>query len=198
MGKERILAGGQQQGGAVRGEDMQELTGQQKLFVHEYMVDLNALQACIRAGYSEKTAGTMSAKLMAKPHIKAAIDKQMAKRTKKTDISAERVLEEYAKIAFADIKDFLRYGTEKTVVGYTGDGQPVVEYRQVVDAKPSEEVDGTLINEVSIGKDGTFKFKLHDKKGALDMVGKHLGMFTDNININGNMVIFKGEDDLED
>lgn len=164
---------------------MQELTGQQKLFVHEYMVDMNALQACIRAGYSAKTATTMSAKLMVKPHIKAAIAKRMDKRTAKTDITAERVLQEYAKIAFADIKDFLRYGTEKTEVDRDDEGRPIYAYKQVVDAKPSEEIDGTLVNEVSIGKDGTFKFKLHDKKGALDSVAKHLGMFVDKTEVSG-------------
>jgi len=99
--------------------------------------------------------------------------------------TVERVLAEYAKIGFADIKDFLRFGTEKVVDSYTDDGQPVYAYKQVVDCKSSDEVDGSLISEVSIGKDGTFRFKLHDKKGALDMIGKHLGMFTEKIEHSG-------------
>jgi len=113
-------------------------------------------------------------------------------------VTVERVIAEYAKIAFADIKDFLSYGTVKTRETMDKDGDPVFEYIQMVEARPSDEIDGTLVNEVSIGKDGTFKFKLHDKKGALDMIGKHLGMFTDKLEINGSMVIFKGEKDLED
>jgi len=113
-------------------------------------------------------------------------------------VTVERVIAEYAKIAFADIKDFLSYGTVKTRETMDKDGDPVFEYIQMVEARPSDEIDGTLVNEVSIGKDGTFKFKLHDKKGALDMIGKHLGMFTDKLEVNGSMVIFKGEKDLED
>ena len=113
-------------------------------------------------------------------------------------VTVERVIAEYAKIAFADIKDFLSYGTVKTRETMDKDGDPVFEYIQMVEARPSNEIDGTMVNEVSIGKDGTFKFKLHDKKGALDMIGKHLGMFTDKLEVNGSMVIFKGEKDLED
>ena len=100
-------------------------------------------------------------------------------------VTVEKVLREYSKIAFADIKDFLRFGTERVVDSYDDEGKPIYAYKQVVDAKSSDEVDGTLISEVSIGKDGTFKFKLHDKKGALDMIGKHLGMFTERIELSG-------------
>lgn len=99
--------------------------------------------------------------------------------------TTERVLTEYAKIGFADIKDFLAFRTEKTVDSYDDEGKPVYSYRQVVDAKPSEEIDGTMINEVAISRDGTFKFKLHDKKAALDMIGKHLGMFTEKVELTG-------------
>lgn len=95
-------------------------------------------------------------------------------------VTVERVIAEYAKIAFADIKDFLSYETAKVKDGNDpATGEPMYEYKQIVEAKPSSEIDGTMVNEVSIGKDGTFKFKLHDKKGALDMIGKHLGMFID-------------------
>lgn len=96
-------------------------------------------------------------------------------------VTVERVLAEYAKIGFADIKDFLEFGTRKVREGFDKDGEPVYGYRQVIEAKPSDEVDGTLISEVSISDNGTFKFKLHDKKGALDMMGKHLGMFIEKI-----------------
>ena len=98
--------------------------------------------------------------------------------------TVERVLAEYAKIGFADIKDFVEFRTEKTVVGHE-DGEPIYDYKQIVETKPSDEVDGAIINEVSIGKDGTFRFKLHDKKGALDMIGKYLGMFTEKIEHSG-------------
>ena len=175
------------------------LTPKQQAFIGEYMIDLNATQAAIRAGYSPRTANRIGPELLVKTCIQESLTKAMDKRSKRTDITADRVLAEYAKIGFADIKDFLSYNTVKTEVDFDEEeNKPIYGYKQVVDAKPSDEVDGTLINEVSIGKDGTFKFKLHDKKGALDMIGKHLGMFTDKLEINGSMVIFKGEKDLED
>ena len=114
-------------------------------------------------------------------------------------VTVERVITEYKKIAFADIKDFVSFGTVKTEVGFDEEtGEPIYGYRQMVEAKPSAEVDGTMIQEISISPKGVFAFKLHDKQKALDMIGKHLGMFTERLDLNLNMVIFKGEKDLED
>jgi len=114
-------------------------------------------------------------------------------------VTVERVLAEYTKIAFADIKDFVSFGTVKVQEDTDEEtGEPIYGYRQMVDARPSAEVDGTMINEVSINRDGTFKFKLHDKQKALDQIGKHLGMFVEKLEVNGMMVVFRGEKDLED
>jgi len=174
-----------------------ELTPKQKMFVAEYLVDLCATAAATRAGYSERTANRIGPELLVKTSIQSAIQEAMKAREKRTGITADRVLQEYAKIAFADIKDFLSFGTVKTEVNWDEDAnKPIYGYKQVVEAKPSDEVDGTLINEVSIGKDGTFKFKLHDKKGALDSIGKHLGMFTENLKVTGELEV-KIIDDIE-
>jgi len=114
-------------------------------------------------------------------------------------VTVERVIAEYAKIAFSDIKDFLSFRTEQTVVEHDKiTGEPIIDYAQIIEMNGSDQVDGTMIQEVSISPKGVFSFKLHDKKGALDMIGKHLGMFTDKLEVNGNMVIFQGEKDLED
>lgn len=162
------------------------LTGLQKLFVQEYLVDLNATQAAVRAGYSPKTANEMAAKLMKNEKIQAAIQQAMSAREKRTMITQDRVLAELAKIGFADIKQYLKYKTTKTVVDYDPEtGEPVIDYKQIIDVIDSSQVDGSVIQEVSIGKDGTFKFKLHDKMAALDKIGKHLGMFTDKMELTG-------------
>ena len=114
-------------------------------------------------------------------------------------VTVERVLAEYAKIAFTDMKDFVSFGTVKVQEGTDEEtGEPIYSYRQMVEAKPSTEVDGTMIQEVSISPKGVFAFKLHDKQKALDMIGKHLGMFIDKLEVNGSMVIFNGEKELED
>jgi phage terminase small subunit len=170
------------------------LTAKQQAFVQEYLIDLNGAAAAIRAGYSPKSADKIAYQLLEKTRVKEALKKAIEERSKRTEITADEVLKEYAKIARADIKDFLSFRTEKTVVDYDDRGKPIIDYKQIVDVKPSDQIDGTLINEVSISKDGTLKFKLHDKKGALDMIGKHLGMFTDKLELSGQVAIKKLED----
>jgi phage terminase small subunit len=101
-------------------------------------------------------------------------------------VTVEKVLAELSKIGFADIKQYLVYKTAKTVVDHdekTGD--PIIDYKQIVDVIDSDSVDGSVIQEISISKDGTFKFKLHDKMAALEKMGKHLGMFTDKMELTG-------------
>lgn len=164
-----------------------KLTPKQKLFVKEYLIDLNATQAAIRAGYSEKTAYRTGADNLKKPQIQAELEKAMKAREKRTEITQDRVLKELAKIGFADIKDFLSYRTEKTVVDVDADGTEIIGYQQIINAKSSDEVDGTVISEVSLARDGTFKFKLQDKIKALEMMCKHLGMFIDKREISGNI-----------
>ena len=154
------------------------LTNKQKKFVEEYLVDLNATAAALRAGYSQKTAYSIGHENTKKPEIIFALQSRREKLTKDV-ISPEQVIAEYKKIACSDIKDFLRFGTEKILVDTDAEGTPIYDYCQVVEVKPSEEVDGTLISEVSINDKGTFKFKLHDKLNALEKIGKHLGMFID-------------------
>jgi phage terminase small subunit len=175
------------------------LTPKQQAFIAEYLVDLNATQAAIRAGYSEDTATVIGYENLTKPHIAKVIQEAMEKRATRTEITADRVLKEYAKIAFSDMKDFLSFRTAQTVVEHDKiTGEPIIDYAQIIEMNDSDQVDGTMIQEVSISPKGVFAFKLHDKKGALDMIGKHLGMFTDKLEVNGSMVIFKGEKDLED
>lgn len=130
---------------------MQELTGQQKLFVHEYLVDLCAKQAAIRAGYSAKTAEAMSHKLMQKPHIRAAIQKRMDKRSKKTDITAEYVL--------SNLKELVERCMQK---------EPVM-VRQGNDWVES----------------GEWKFDSSGANKSLELLGKHLKLFTDRQEITG-------------
>lgn len=79
---------------------MAELKGKQAAFVREYLIDLNATQAAIRAGYSERTANEQGARLLANVSIRAEIEKGQQKREKKTGITAERVLKELAAIGF--------------------------------------------------------------------------------------------------
>lgn len=159
------------------------LTPKQERFIQEYLIDLNATQAAIRAGYSPKTANVQGTQNLVK--LSNEISKAMNERSTRTEITQDRVLRELAKIAFSDIKNFLSFKTDKVLIGYDDDGKMVSDYQQVIEVKPSEEVDGTMIQEVSISPKGVFQFKLHDKKSALDMIGKHLGMFKDKLELSG-------------
>lgn len=173
-----------------------KLTPKQKLFVKEYLIDLNATQAAIRAGYSKKTAYRTGADNLKKPQIQAELEKAIKAREKRTEITQDRVLKELTKIGFADIKDFLSYRTEKTLVGVDDEGTEIYGYRQIIDTIPSDEVDGAVISEVSLARDGTFKFKLQDKIKALEMIGKHLGMFIEKQEISGNINVNNPLEDL--
>jgi|CZCA01.1.fsa_nt_gi phage terminase small subunit len=162
-----------------------QLTQKQRHFVQEYLVDLNATQAAIRAGYSERTAHVQGPRLLGNVRVQVAIQEALRQREKRTEITQDRVLTELAKIGFADIRDYLEYKTEKTVVAYGDDGEPIIDYRQIIDVIDSKNVDTSAIQEVSISKDGTFKFKLYDKQKALNDIGRHLGMFVDKTEVSG-------------
>jgi phage terminase small subunit len=172
------------------------LTDKQKAFVQEYLIDLNASAAARRAGYSVRTANRIASENLAKPHIQAAIQKAMKEREKRTEITQDKVLQELARIGLADIKDYLSYRTALTQVGVDGDGEPVIDYTSIIELVPSDDVDGTVIQEVSLSQKGVFTFKLQDKMKALELLGRHLGLFTDNVNLSGEVGV-KVVDDIE-
>ena len=154
-----------------------ELEPKQKLFCDEYLIDLNATQAAIRAGYSRKTAQQIGAENLLKPVIASYISKRMKDREQRTEITQDMVLRELAKIGFVDIKSYLKYCTEKVQIDFDeAANKPIYGYRQIIDMIDSDDVDGAVISEVSLNKDGTFKFKLYDKVSALKEMGKHLGV----------------------
>ena len=75
-----------------------KLTDKQKMFCQEYLIDLNATQACIRAGYSEKTANRIGTENLSKPVIKNEIDRLKAIREKKVELTAEKVLKDIERV----------------------------------------------------------------------------------------------------
>lgn len=158
------------------------LTEKQKKFVAEYLVDLNATQAAIRAGYSKRNAGKIGPELLGKTRIAEAIQDQLKAREKRTLVTADRVIVELSKIAFADLKDFVQFGPDGVII------------------LPSATVDGTVLAEVSeteTQSGGTRRIKLYDKLKALELLGKHLGMFVDKVEHSGDLeLIVKLPDDL--
>lgn len=161
----------------IVGGDMAKLTEKQKRFAEEYLIDLNATQAALRAGYSKKNADKIGSELLGKTRVSEYIQERQKQLQIKTGITQERVLAELEKIGFARITDYLEYETALRVVDYNVNGEPQYDWAMLVNAKNSSEVDGGPIQEVSISKDGTFKFKLYSKLDALEKIGRHLGIF---------------------
>lgn len=89
----------------TRARDAEGFTAKERLFVVEYMVDLNGTQAAIRAGYSKKSAKNYASLLMSYPHIRKAIDNLMKLRITRIDVTADKVVAELGKIGFAAFGD---------------------------------------------------------------------------------------------
>jgi len=156
---------------------MAKLTDKQKRFVDEYLIDMNATAAAIRAGYSEKTAQEQSSRMLLNVIISEHLAKRRASLEKRTEVSQDKVIKELAKIGFANMTDYLDYKTMLRETGQDANGDIIHDWAMSVVAKDSSEVDGSPIQEVSISKDGTFKFKLYSKLDALEKIGRYLGMF---------------------
>ena len=151
---------------------MAKLTPKQKRFVAEYLVDLNATQAAIRAGYSEKRASEIGYQLLRKTTVQAAIQEAMADREKRTGVTQDWVVQELYKIAHAD-----RGGIAKVVGGV----RVVLTDTDDLDAEQRAALVG--VEETKFG----IKVTTCDKLKALELLGRHLGMFTDKQEISGSI-----------
>jgi phage terminase small subunit len=159
------------------------LTAKMIRFAEEYIVDLNATQAAIRAGYSERTAKSIGQENLTKPDLQEYIQNLMDERSKRTEITADMVLREYAKIGFSNITDYLKVSVKpRPVTIETAEGSTtIMEDMQGVDLFDTDTIDTEkmrAVAEIKQTRDG-IALKLHDKKGALDSIARHLGMFKD-------------------
>ncbi len=163
------------------------LTDKQSTFVQEYLIDLNATQAAIRAGYSEDTARSQGQRLLTNVDIQECIQAAMDKRSNRTEITADRVLEEIARIAFLDIRQaFDDEGNLKAIKDMPEDV-----------ARSIGGLDHQVIGDKDSQIGVTSKIKLIDKKGALELAGKHLKLFTDKVEQNhtGQLSVVINEED---
>ena len=124
------------------------LTEKQKAFVREYLVDLNATQAAIRAGYSENTARVIACENLMKPNISEAIEKALQERAERTEITQDKVLEEIAKYAFKDASDAL--DSEFKHSSKTKYIDMLCKHLGTYDAKRNEQDDGgvTIVDDL--------------------------------------------------
>lgn len=170
---------------------MMALTDKQELFAKEYLVDLNATQAAIRAGYSENTARFIGAENLTKPNIQERIQELMDERSKRVEITADMVLREYAKLGFSNITDYLKVSVrQRPVLIETAEGTTtIMDDVQGVDLFDTDTIDSEkmrAVAEIKQTRDG-IALKLHDKKGALDSIARHLGMFNDSLKVDATI-----------
>ena len=167
---------------------MARLTAKQKKFVEEYLIDLNATQASIRAGYSVDSAGSIGEENLRKPEIANAISVKMAQRSKRTGVNQDRVVEELAKMAFVNMGDLVDTDSGSILEDATQEDLASVESIKV---KEFPTKDG--------GKGVEKEVKVASKLKALELLGKHLGMWNDKFDVNVTLpVVISGGESLED
>ena len=149
-----------------------KLPEKQERFCQEYLVDLNGTQAAIRAGYSPLSANQQASDLLAKPNIRARIDELMAARSMRTEITADVVIRELARVALVNPLDVIS-ASDATVRDDAS-----VDQTAAIQSVKVKIVDGDIS---SIERE----VKLHDKVRALELLGKHLGMYTDKKELSG-------------
>lgn len=155
------------------------LSPRQQRFVEAYLVALNATQAAITAGYSKKTADVQGPRLLGNVGVAAAIRKAQHARSIRTEITADRVLRELALIGFANMQDYM---------GVTTDGLPYVDLSKLTREQAAaiqeftvdEYVEGRGEGAVAVRK---VRFKLHSRCPALELLGKHLALFKERIEV---------------
>lgn len=154
------------------------LTDKQRLFCLYYVKSFNATMAAIKAGYSKDTAYQIGYENLRKPEISAEIKRLKGRMQEDVYVSAIDVLNEYIKIAFSDITDFVSFGKREIQVDVDEDGNPVTSEVNYVDFNDSKVIDGTLISEVKQGRDG-ISIKLVDKMKALEKLEQYFDLFPD-------------------
>lgn len=157
-----------------------KLTAKQARFVDEYLIDLNATQAAIRAGYSAKTAGIIGFENLTKPNIASEIAVAQERRAVRTGITQDRVLQELGRIAFFDIRKlYTEAGALKQPHELDDEAAAVLAGIDVVEMAGGMKVDGE--GGASHVPMYTKKARIPDKVAAIGLAMRHLGMLNDKL-----------------
>lgn len=162
----------------VRKKQPNSLTPRQKIFVREYLRDMNATQAYLRAGYrvhSDIAAGVNGARLLKNAYISETINKHLQGRLEKLKISNDTVLQEIAKMAFCNMFDYITI---------RDDGSATIDFKNLTREQAAAIQELSYEEALEAGDNGSkpvkkMKFKLTDKKGSLEMLGKYLKLFNE-------------------
>jgi len=148
------------------------LSDKEKSFVKAYLVDLCQTQAAIRAGYNPKTANRVGINVINRPHVREAIKKQIKKRHDKWETTADNVVRDLADIAHLD----------RSAVWRVVNGRLQISDSDLIPARVRR-----CISQISQGRDGGIRIKFDDRLKALELLGRHLALFTDNLSVSGTL-----------
>ncbi|MGL4588424.1 MAG: terminase small subunit [Acinetobacter ursingii] len=157
---------------------MTKLTAKQQRFVEEYLIDLNATQAAIRAGYSEKTANEIGAENLAKPSIAKAIQDALKERSERVQIDADYVLKRLVEIDQMDVLD---------IMDDDGNVKPLRDWPKIW----RQYISNIETISMDDGEGWLKKIKWPDKVKNLELLGKHIsvGAFKDKVEHSGKLEI---------
>lgn len=172
-----------------------KLTEKQKIFVNEYLVDLNATRA-YKVAYpnvkKDDTAAVNGNRLLRNAKVKEYLNERMKEREKRTEITQDKVLEELAAIAFSNGSKYAKVIEE---IVYDENGEVLLDHNgNIVKQKVVElvltdelsETDKKAIASIKKGRNG-IEISTCDKVRALELLGKHLGMFKEKVEVSGNI-----------
>lgn len=146
------------------------------IFIDHYVLTRNATEAAKKAGYSQKTAGSIGHALLKNIDIRAEVDKRINAASKEMELTRERVLAEYMKIAFMDVRKFYNPdGSLKAIVDLDDDTAAGLAGFDVTQLMGDGE------NGIQLKK-----IKLSDKRAALDSIAKFMGWNKDTLTIKGD------------
>jgi phage terminase small subunit len=161
-----------------------KLNPRQQRFISEYLKDLNGTQAVIRAGYSKTGAEVTAVRLLANPKVASEVQKAQQAREKRTEVNQDRVVLELARMAFTNMLDYVQI---------TDKGEAFVDLSKLT-REQAAAIQEITVDEAAGGVgDGRrervqrTRFKLADKRGALELLGRHLGMFNDKLQVSGEL-----------
>lgn len=161
-------------------DELREVLGPQRFdFAEKYLISFNASQAAREAGYSEKAAGAIGHDLLKLTEMQVYLQMILKERSKKTGITAERVVEEIAKIAFHNVQDLLDYFDGKVYFNNLEDMQFPEIIKAITIKEQKNKLTGKMEGRIT-------KIEVYDKVKALELLGKHTAAFTENINLTNN------------
>ena len=168
------------------------MTDAQKRFCDEYLIDLNATRA-YKVAYPntkrEETASSNGSRMLRNDKVQKYISEKMKEREQRTEITQDMVIRELSAIAFSKASDYAKLKKMKRNVPIF-DGENIVDYKEEeyigIEFTPTEKLNEEQKKALSGIKQGKFGLEVNscDKVRALELLGRHLGIFNDKLDVN--------------